>query len=312
MSILFGVVAPIFGIIALGFVAVKAKVLDDGAVSGLVLYVFNFAIPILLFRSLAQTELPPDIEWSFLFSYYGGSLIVFFLGLAVGRRFFHRPLEDQAIFGMGAGFSNTVLMGIPILLTAYGPEANLPIFLLIAFHGPILMTLVSGLIEVGRGEASLGRQAGKVGLELIKNPIIMGLAAGLAANLGGVALPTPLDRMAEMLGATAVPCALFALGCALAAYPLTGDVPPALILTSLKLLVHPALVWVLAVPVLGLEGIWVPVAVTMAAMPSGINVYLFGARYNAAKGVAARTVFLSTVFSVGTISVVLYLFQGGY
>ena len=64
-------------------------------------------------------------------------------------------------------------------------------------------------------------------------------------------------------------------------------------------------------PVFGLEGIWVPLAVTMAAMPSGINVYLFGARYDAAKGVAARTVFLSTVFSVATISAVLYFFQGG-
>jgi predicted permease len=311
MNMLVGVVAPIFGIIALGFLAVKIKVLDDGAVRGLVLYVFNIAIPILLFRSLARTELPADIEWSFLFSYYGGALAVFYLGMLGGRILFHRPLADRAIFGMGAGFSNTVLMGLPILLTAYGPEANLPVFLLIAFHGPILMTLVSGLIEVGRGEASLGRQAVKVGVELIRNPIILGLAAGLMANLGGLALPAPLDHMAEMLAASAVPCALFALGCALAAYPLTGDVPPALLLTSLKLFVHPALVWVLAVPVLGLEGIWVPVAVTMAAMPSGINVYLFGAKYGAAPGVAARTVFISTVVSVGTVSVLLYMFQGG-
>ena len=66
----------------------------------------------------------------------------------------------------------------------------------------------------------------------------------------------------------------------------------------------------LAVPVFGLEGIWVPVAVTMAAMPSGINVYLFGARYDAAPGVAARTVFLTNVFSLVTLSVVLYAFQG--
>jgi predicted permease len=173
------------------------------------------------------------------------------------------------------------------------------------------MTLVSGLIEVGRGEASLGRQAVKVAMELIRNPIILGLAAGLMANLGGLAPPAPLDHMAEMLAGSAVPCALFALGCALAAYPLTGDVPPALLLTSLKLFVHPALVWVLAVPVLGLEGIWVPVAVTMAAMPSGINVYLLGAKYGAAPGVAARTVFISTIVSVGTVSALLYMFQGG-
>jgi predicted permease len=123
-------------------------------------------------------------------------------------------------------------------------------------------------------------------------------------------IPGPVDRIAEMMGAAAVPCALFALGASLAGYPLAGDVPPALALTAFKLVVHPALVWLVAVPILGLEGIWVPVAVTMAAMPSGINVYLFGARYNAAPGVAARTVLLSTVFSIGTISVLLYLFSG--
>jgi len=106
-----------------------------------------------------------------------------------------------------------------------------------------------------------------------------------------------------------VPCSLFALGASLAGYPLTGDVPPALLLSGLKLVAHPVLVWILAVPVLGLEGIWVQVAVTMAAMPSGINVYLFGARYNAAPGVAARTVFLTTALSLVTLSFVLYLFH---
>jgi predicted permease len=254
MTNLLTVVAPIFGIIALGFMAVKVRVLDDGGVRGLVLYVFSFAIPLLLLRSLARTELPPDIQWSFLLSYFGGALAVFLLGMISCRHLFHRPLDDQAIFGMGAGFSNTVLMGIPILLTAFGPDANLPIFLIIAFHGPILMPLVSGLIRVGRGEASLGQQVRTIGLELVRNPIILGLAAGLALNLGGLGIPPTLDRMVEMVGASAVPCALFALGSALAAYPLTGDVPPAILLTVLKLLVHPALVWVLAVPVFGLEG----------------------------------------------------------
>jgi malonate transporter and related proteins len=116
--------------------------------------------------------------------------------------------------------------------------------------------------------------------------------------------------MAEMVGASAVPCALFALGASLAGYPLIGDVPPALVLTVIKVVAHPALVWILAVPILGLEGIWVKVAVVMAAMPSGINVYLFGARYDVAPGVAARTVLLSTVASLVTIPVFLYLLTG--
>ncbi len=310
MPSLLNTVAPVFGILILGFLAVRMRMLNEAGVKGLVVFVFNFAIPLLLFRSLATTQLPPDIQWSFILSFYGGSFTCYLLGLVLGKKVFRRTLADQAIFGMSAGFSNTVLMGIPILLTAYGPEATLPIFLIIAFHGPTLMPLTTALIQIGRGgEVSAGAQIRGVLLELVKNPIIMGLLLGLAANLAGFVPSGPLDRIIELLGSSAIPCALFAMGASLAGYPLVGDVAPAILLTGIKLLLHPALVWVLAVPVFGLEGIWVPVAVTMAAMPSGVNAYLFGARYDAAPGVAARTILLGTVLSLGTISVVLVLFQ---
>jgi predicted permease len=310
MTLLLEVIAPVFGVMALGAFSVKIRVLDEDGVKGLVSFVFNFAIPILLFRSLAQTELPPDIQWAFLISYFGGALLVFGGGLLLGGLLFHRTLADRAIFGMGAGFSNTVLIGIPVLFTAYGPEATLPTLLIIAFHGPLLMSLTAGLIQVGREDGgALGGQARAIGLDLIRNPIIVGILLGLLANLGGIGLPGFIDGVAEMMGSAAVPCALFALGGSLACYPMTGDVPPALALSVLKLVVHPALVWLLGVFVFGLEGIWVQVAVTMAAMPSGINVYLFGARYDAAPGVAARTVLVTNVISVATLSFVLFLFH---
>jgi predicted permease len=310
MTIVLEVIGPVFGVMALGSVAVLFKVLDEAGVTGLVRFVFNFAIPVLLFRSLAQLTLPPEIQWSFLLSYFGGTLVLFLAGMALGRFVFRRSLGDQAIFGMGACFSNTVLIGIPILFTAYGPEAMLPTLLILAFHGPVFMSLTAGLIRMGEGPGmNLVGQAKTIGRELFRNPIIVGILLGLLMNLSGLAIPTPVDGVAELLGRAAVPTALFALGASLAGYPLTGDVPPALFLSGLKLLVHPVLVWVLAVPLLGLEGIWVPVAVTMAAMPSGINVYLFGARYNAAPGVAARTVFLTNIFSLVTLSVVLFLFR---
>ena len=286
--------------------------LEEPGVKGLVLFVFNFALPLLLFRSLATTQLPEDIQWSFIFSFYGGSFACYGLGMAMGRFLFRRPLDHQAIFGMSAGFSNTVLLGIPILITAYGPDATLPILLLIAFHGPTLMPLTTALIQIHRGsEVSAAQQVGAVGMELVRNPIIMGLLLGLVANLSGVTLPGGLDRTVELLGSSAVPCALFAMGASLASYPLVGDVAPAVALSTVKLFLHPLIVWILAVPVFGLKGIWVPVAVTMAAMPTGVNAYLFGARYHAAQGVAARTILLGTVVGVATISVVLLLFQGG-
>lgn len=138
----------------------------------------------------------------------------------------------------------------------------------------------------------------------------MGLLPGLSGNLLGLVLPTGIDRTVELVGAASVPCALFATGASLVGYPLMGDMVPTVLLSALKLLLHPLLVWILAVPVFGLDGIWVPVAVTMAALPTGVNTFLLGIRYEASAGVAARTVFLSTLFSVGTISLILVLFQG--
>jgi malonate transporter len=313
LATLLNTVAPVFGIMLLGFLAVRMKMLEEAGVKGLVLFVFNFAIPLLLFRSLASVELPEQIEWSFVLSFYGASYACYFLGMLLGRFLFRRPLGDQAIFGMSAGFSNTVLLGIPILLTAYGPEATLPIFLLIAFHSATLLPLTTIILQIARGqEVSALGQARTVGLEIIRNPIIMGLFLGFMANLLEVALPSGIDRTVELLASSAIPCALFAMGASLAGYPLMGDASPAVFMTAIKVVLHPLLAWILAVPVFGLEGIWVPVAVTMAAMPTGVVVYLFSARYNAAQGVAARTVLLSTILSMGTISLILIWFKGGF
>lgn len=310
MGTVINVVAPVFGVLALGYLAVRIRLLDQAAVKGLVLFVFFFAIPSLLFRNIAEAELPPDMDWGFLLAFYGGSFVCYLLGVAVGRIPFRRPLGDQAIFGMSAGFSNTVLMGIPVIITTYGPEATLPIFLIIAFHGPVFMPLTTALIEVGQGRGvAVGKQARNVALELVRNPIIMSVFLGFLMNLSDLTIPGVLDRTLELLGGSAVPCALFAMGASLAGYPLSGDVPPALSIVLIKLVVHPLLVWTLAVPILGLEGLWVTVAVLMAAMPTGINAYLFAARYEAAPGVGARSVLLTTVLSVGTISFLLFLLR---
>jgi predicted permease len=306
LSILIDVVAPVFGILGLGFVAARSGVMDKEGVKGLVLFVFNFAIPVLLFRSMAGMELPDDVAWGFLVAFYTGSLVCYGAGLLLARYGFGRTLDHQAVWGMAGAFSNTVLIGIPIVLTAFGPEATLPLFLIIAFHSATFMPLTVALIHAGRGEGvSATEQAGFVARELLRNPIVVGLFLGLLANLSGFALPEPLDRMTELLGGAAVPCALFAMGASLAAYPLMGDLAPALSLAALKLVAHPLVVWVVAVPVLGLGGIWVKVAVVMAGLPTGVNVYLFGARYDAAPSVAARTVLVTSALSVLTLSVLL-------
>jgi malonate transporter len=309
MTVLLNVIAPIFAVAALGYAAARFRVLRDEGVNGLVVFVFDFAIPVLLFRTLATIELPEHVPWSFLIAYYGGSASVYALGMVVGRLVFDRPLDEATIFGMSAAFCNTVFIGLPVILTAFGPEATLPLFLIISLHAALFMPLTVGLIHGSRGAGfRAGDQARAVVGAIAANPIVVGLALGAASNLAGLTIPAPVDRAAELVGSSAVPCALFAMGASLTAFHVAGEVKPALVLASLKLVVHPALVWAVGSLVLGLGGIWLKVAVVMAAMPTGVNAYLFGSRYGAAEGVAAGTVLVGSVASVATISALLLAF----
>ena len=293
----------------MGFLAVRLGAIGQIGAKQLVLFVFNVAIPIMLFYRIVAIDYPERIEWSFLLAYYGGTFATYAAGMASARFVFRRPLQEQAIYGMGAGFSNTVLLGIPLMASAFGPEATLPVFLIITFHSATLLPVSVALIVAGRRHGGGGTpfRVSRLLVEVLANPIIIGIVLGVAANAAGVVLPGPVDAFAGGMATIAIPCALVALGASLARYPLTGQLGPASVLAVLKLVLHPLLAWVIAVPILGLGAPWAPVVVVMAGMPSGAMVYLFGARYETASSVAAGTVVVTSAASVVTLSILLVL-----
>ncbi len=302
--------APIFGLVLLGYLAARRFGFDDAATRGLSLFVFNYAIPIMLVRTMARVALPAHPEWGLIVAYFSSTFVIFGLGAVPAWRPFRRGGAEPAIFGITAAFSNSLILGIPLVLAAFGDEAAVPLFLIIAFHSALLFTLTTIVAEAGLGAGLPFRQIPiNVGRGLVTNPILWGLAIGLAMNLTGLRLPGPLDRLASYLSDSALPCALFALGASLSRFQLGGALPSALVLTALKNLVHPAIV-LLLVPVLDLSPITAKVAITVAACPSGVNAYLFAARYNAATAETTSTILISTALSVVTLSLLLNWLQG--
>jgi predicted permease len=178
----------------------------------------------MLFRSIAQTELPDSMPWGYLISYFGGAFLAFGGAMLVGWHFFARRLDEQGVLGLGASFSNTAMLGIPLVITAYGPDAALPLFALIACHSLVLLPPTTMLIEAARGEGqSIGTLLWTLFKGVAATPIIWGLSAGLAFAMAGFPLPGPVDSIAGGIGAAAAPCALFALGASLTRYRLSGN-----------------------------------------------------------------------------------------
>jgi malonate transporter and related proteins len=297
--------------VLIGYLAARLGAFDEAATRGLSLFAFNFAIPVMLVRTLAGAELPPQPEWGLVLAYFSGAFTVFALGAAVAWQLWSRRGAEPAIFGITAAFSNTIILGIPIVLKAFGDVAAVPLSLIVAFHSALIFTLTTVVAEVGAGAGAPWHQIPRnVGKGLVTNPILWGIAVGLALNLLGLALPAVLDQLAATLGAAALPTALFALGANLSRFRLARTLRAALLLTGLKILLQPALVYLLAAHVFALPPVSLAVAVTIAALPTGINAYLFAARYEVAVQEATSTILVSTLVSAVTLALVLAAFRG--
>jgi predicted permease len=73
-----------------------------------------------------------------------------------------------------------------------------------------------------------------------------------------------------------------------------------MVITGLKLVIHPLAVWVLAFHVFTMPPAYAGVATLFAAMPVGINAYLLASRYKTETGVVAAAVMLSTLLAIVT------------
>lgn len=308
MAALIDIVLPVFALVLLGYGAARLGWFGAAAAGGLMAFVFNFAVPFLLFGTLATTDLPADIPWDLFGTYYLGWLVIFALGAGVAGIVSGRDLGAAGIVGFSSAYSNSILLGIPIVLTALGPEAAVPLFLLISVHSPISFTVLTVILETARNRgAGMRRMPAAVAKSMLANPLIVGLAAGIAYNLSGLPLPPIAARMSELMGAAVAPCSLFALGATLTQYRVAGRLGEALGVVALKTLAFPALVYVLGSAVFALEPLWLTTAVLLAAIPTGANAFLFADRYGVGKASATTTIFLGTGLSILTLSLVLTL-----
>lgn len=288
------IVLPVFGLIGLGYVARWARLVRETTGEGLSDFVFVLAVPCLLFRTLARADIPAAQPWGYWIAYFSGLAIVWALAMLAAARLFHRRGPELVVSGFAAAQSNTVFVGVPMILKAYGEAGAVPLGLLLAIHLPVTMTIATLLAE--------GRSASPAMLvkRLFTHPIIIGILLGSAVRPFVDILPPPFWTIVDALAAAAVPCALISLGIAMRRYGLESGLALPAILSALKLGLHPLIVYVLATHVFAMPAHWSGVAVLFAACPCGINAYLFAERYKQGMADASSAIALSTMLSLFT------------
>tara|TARA_R110000851_G_scaffold265038_2_gene417582 strand:- start:5184 stop:6113 length:930 start_codon:yes stop_codon:yes gene_type:complete len=300
MQALFEIILPVFLVIGFGYLAVWRRWFSQAGVDGLMSFTQKFAIPCLLFTAISRLDLGQSFDWRLLLSFYVGASSGFALGLFGARLIFGRSWEDAVAIGFCCLFSNSLLLGLPIMERAYGADALAANFAIIAVHSPFCYGLGITVMEIVKARGTAGpRVVVKVLKAMFSNTLIMGVAAGFVVNLSGMVLPTPVEDGLDLMARAALPAALFGLGGVLVQYRPEGDLRVILYVCLISLLVHPAITFGLGLGIgLPVEG--VRSAVVTAAMAPGVNAYVFANIYGHAKRVAASSVLLSTALTIVT------------
>ena len=303
MGILIDVVLPVFLIIGFGYAVARFGLFSDSAVDAIMRFSQNFAIPCLLFRSIAHLDLATAFDLGLLVSFYAGAFVCFAAGFGATLLVFKRSAEEAIAIGFACMFSNSLLLGLSITERAYGTAALTGNYMIIAMHSPMFYAFGIALMELARNRGrglsglALSRQVLRA---IFAQPLVLGITAGLFVNLTGLQLPVSLDAATDMMGRAGLPAALFGLGGVLLRYRPEGDKALIALVCAITLILHPALTYGLARFAFGVNTAGLRSATVTAAMPPGVNAYLFAHLYATGRRVNASAILIATALSIFT------------
>lgn len=295
-------IAFVFGLVGIGYLSGWIGLLKTDAGDALADFVFVVAVPLLLFRTMSHSDLSGAAPWALWVAYFTAVAVSWTAGQLTVSRIFGREQKAGIVGGVAAAFSNLVLLGIPFMLGVYGHQGFEVLSLLVAVHLPIMMATSIILFELA-GSGENGFTAARVVKNflsgLLRNPLIIGILAGLAWRFSGLGMPALGTRLIDALADVAGPVALFSMGLGLRKFGFSGNIKPALCVAAVKLFLMPAVAITMAY-LLGLPALTGKVAVAAASLPSGVNPYLIATRFGTGQALASNTTTASTALAVLT------------
>lgn len=305
-------ILPLFGLIVIGYATARITKRPLDEMGWLNVFIIYVALPALFFKLLSKTPVEKLASWEFIGTNIGVTFVIFALTFGIGYLSSGRRIGDATMQGLAGSYGNIGYMGPALAILAFGEQAAVPVALIFCFENVMHFVNAPALMAMSR-EGTQSKSALALGVvrSIAFHPFIIATVVGVAAAFAQVSPPAPIENLIAYLAQAAAPCALFAMGATLALRPL-NRVPLELgYLVPMKLVVHPALMY-LALGYMGnFDPIWVYTAVLMAALPTATNVFVIAQQYGVWVERVSATILVTTIASVLSVSGLLYVFKMG-
>ncbi|MEM0898482.1 MAG: AEC family transporter [Pseudomonadota bacterium] len=310
MGSVIGLVLPFFGLIALGFITARITRQPIEALGWMNTFIVYVALPALFFNLVAKTPVEELAEFRFIVATTLSTFIIFVVMFAIAIVRTRGEIAPSTIMGLAAAYGNIGYMGPGLALLAFGEAAVVPVALIFCFDNVlhfVMAPLMMALSEDDDEKPPPLQVAFLVFKRIALHPFILATVVGVTAAIVGFRPPDAAQTLLNYLANAAAPCALFAMGVTLALRPLNRMPKEAAIIAPLKLIIAPALLYIIVSWAGDFQPVWIYAAVLLAALPTATNVYVIGQQYGVWVERASAMVLITTVLSVITVTALLYL-----
>ncbi|NIZ12138.1 AEC family transporter [Phaeobacter sp. HF9A] len=312
MTTILGITFPIYAMLGLGYLVVWKGIFDKRDIRALGAFVFNLALPGLIFTTLAQRDPVEVFQAGYVLPYLIGGLINIVVTYVMFTLRGFDPMR-RAIGVMGSTCPNNGFVGYPVMLLVFPEIAGVVLTLNLVVETLILIPICLMLMEASASNSTLPLpvRLRRIIWNVLKMPAMIALMAGAVVALLHLPLPAPFFRFTDMLAASAGAVALIVIGGSLAGLPLRGNKSLALQATLGKLLLHPALVAAVA-GLFTLTGVLTispeirAALILSAAMPM-FATYVIFAQARGHEGAASLATLAATVLAFFTLNGLLWL-----
>lgn len=291
----------LFLIILVGVYASKKKIITDEGNKNLSSFLLNIALPFLILSSFNYNISKEEIHNAILIFFYSAAIHIFLI--LVSKLFCLKYKKDTSIVTRCALiYSNAGFMGYPLMAGLYGKIGvfytaiyGIPYNILLFTYGTMLFSKTSS------------KENKKDSIKkIILNPGIISIVLGSILLITNIKLPYPLSQAISLVGNMTTPIAMLIVGAMLSNinFKEMFKEPIVYYISFIKLIIIPLLVFAL-VTLLGSTRLLRSICVLLEATPAAVVCSAFATQYNLEKDLAAKLVFVTTLFSIITIPIIM-------
>lgn len=295
---------PVFLIIVLGYVLKQIGMLDDHFVTVLNKFNFHVSLPILLFKDISSADLTQMFDGKYLLFCLLVTTVCFW-SIWGASKLLIREKESVGAFVQASFRSSAAVLGVAFIQNIYGDSGMAPLMIIGCVPLYNIYSVIVLSYEANDGQP---KNIKKTALNIVTNPIILGIALGILATLLHLNFPTIIDKAVSSIANTATPMALIAIGAAFEGKKAISKIKLTMWASCLKLIIQPLLFLPVAI-LLGFRDQFLIALLIMLGAPTTASCYIMAKNMHNDDSLTSSVIVLTTLMASVTLTGWIFLLK---